>query len=479
MLKFCPRCGSSVQGKMRFCENCGATLDDVRTQEKMPVKPEPDTSKKAGRKRQYLLIAAVSVVLLVTGLGYLLSQSSLSVQSDPVGAGVYLNSEFRGVTPSVIHYLLPGEYHLEFRHDGYPPWEKNITVTLGQAETINADLSDNLIPEVKVACFSDDVIQNTSGVTTCIYKKGEAITLSGIAVRPHPKENPNVTISVYAQGTASPLKTQSVTILSDNTYNLTFDGTTLSSGNYHLVASLPSGQKSAVAFTIESQEDTNIRVLRQIVEDYHKIHTYSLYDYFVCADMAQDVWNIVETQGMRALLVAGNIKNPDAGWKDYDHAWVIVEAAPRQWIALETTGGFLVYKNNNLNYYRGIFFENPKDLKTNMDLRRDYNNEIERSSAIVSQYNAKVSEYNAERDYYLSLVTSYNNKYVGQNLTVEEYLESVEVKNTLNSEQLKLVRLKAELDQLTITYDNEKQIMDRITAQMTELAAKGTALMNS
>jgi hypothetical protein len=97
----------------------------------------------------------------------------------------------------------------------------------------------------------------------------------------------------------------------------------------------------------------------------------------------------------------------------------------------------------------------------------------------VSQYNAKVSEYNAERDYYRSLVDSYNKKYVGQNLTAAEYQESVDVKNTLDSEQLKLVRLKAELDQLTITYDNEKQIMDRITAQMSELAAKGTALMNS
>ena len=40
--------------------------------------------------------------------------------------------------------------------------------------------------------------------------------------------------------------------------------------------------------------------------------------------MAQDVWNIVDTQGMRALLVAGNIDNPDASWKEYNHAWVII-----------------------------------------------------------------------------------------------------------------------------------------------------------
>ncbi|MDO8873487.1 MAG: PEGA domain-containing protein [Methanoregula sp.] len=479
MLKFCPKCGSSVQEKMRFCTNCGSAIDDDGTQEMKPVKPEPDTVKKVGRKIQYLLIAAVFMIFLVAGLGYLFSQSSLFVQSDPVGAGVYLNSEFRGITPCVIHYLLPGEYHLEFRHEGYPSWKKNITVTLGQAETINADLSDNLIPEVKVLCFSGEMIQNTTAPATCMYKKGEAVTLSGTAVRPHPKENPSVTITVYTQGTASPLKTQSVAIRSDNSYNLTLDGTTLPSGNYHLVASLPSGQNSTVAFIIESQEDTNIRILRQIVEDYHKIHTYSLYDYFVCADMAQDVWNIVETQGMQALLVAGNIQNPDAGWKDYNHVWVIVEAAPRQWVALETTGGFLVYKKENPNYYRGIFFENPKDLKTNMDLRRDSNNEIERSATIVSQYNAKVSEYNAELDYYRSVLDFYNNKYAGRGLTAAEYQESLGVKQTIDSKELKLVQLKAELDQLTITYNNEKQIMDRITAQMNDLAAKGAVLMNS
>ena len=479
MLKFCPQCGSSVQEKMRFCKNCGVALDDSGTLEDIPVKPEPDKLKKPGRKIQYLLIAVVFGIFLVASLGYLFSQSSLSLQSDPVGAGVYLNSEFRGITPCVIRYLLPGEYPLEFRIDGYPPWQKNITVTLGQAETINADLSDNLIPELKVACFSDEMIKNTAGETRCIYKKGGAVTLSGTAVRPHPKENPNVTISVYAQGTASPIKTQSVAILSDNTYNISVDSTTLPSGNYNLVASITSSQKSAVAFTIESEEDTNIRVLRQIVEDYHKIHTYSLYDYFVCADMAQDVWNIVDTQGMRAVLVAGNIRNPDADWKDYDHAWVIVETAPRQWIALETTGGFLVDKKENPNYYRGIFFENPKDLKTNMDLRRDSNNEIERFATIVSQYNTKVSEYNSGMDYYSSIANSYNNKYVGRNLTVAEYRESVGVKNTLDSEQLKLVQIKAELDQLTITYNNEKQIMDRISTQMNDLAAKGAILMNS
>ncbi len=312
-----------------------------------------------------------------------------------------------------------------------------------------------------------------------MYKKGEVVTISGTAVRPHPKENSIIMVSIYVQEAVSPLKTQSVSISPDNTYNLTINVTALPSGDYRLVASIPSGQKSTVAFIIESQDDTNLRILRKIVEDYHKIHTYSLIDYFVCADMAQDVWNIVDTQGMRALLVAGNIDNPDASWKEYNHAWVIVETAPRQWIALETTGGFLVERKTNPNYYRGIFFENPRGLKTNMDLSRDYNSEIDRFVPIVSQYNEKVRAYNTQRDFYRSLTDSYNKKYVGQNLTVTEYQESLMIIRSIDSEHLKLIQVKAELDQMTVTYNNEKLVMDNITARMNELAAKGANLMNS
>ena len=121
-------------------------------------------------------------ILLIAALGYLFSQNSLSIKSDPVGAGVYLNSEFRGVTPMVIYNLLPGEYQLELRHDGYPPWKKNTTSHLGKAETIDTDLSDNLIPEVKVSCSSDDMGLSTPLSALCMYKKGEVVTISGTAV---------------------------------------------------------------------------------------------------------------------------------------------------------------------------------------------------------------------------------------------------------------------------------------------------------
>ena len=60
MLKFCPKCGTSVQEKMRFCKNCGIALDDNSTQEDIPVNPEPDQLKKAAVKHITCLLQQYS-----------------------------------------------------------------------------------------------------------------------------------------------------------------------------------------------------------------------------------------------------------------------------------------------------------------------------------------------------------------------------------------------------------------------------------
>ncbi len=124
MQKFCPRCGSSVQETMKFCKNCGAALNNEEYPEAISDEDKTVALKKAGRKKHYLFVATIVAILLIAALGYLFSQNSLSIKSDPMGAGVYLNSEFRGVTPTVIYNLLPGEYQLELRHDGYPPGKR-------------------------------------------------------------------------------------------------------------------------------------------------------------------------------------------------------------------------------------------------------------------------------------------------------------------------------------------------------------------
>ncbi len=106
-----------------------------------------------------------------------------------------------------------------------------------------------------------------------------------------------------------------------------------------------------------------VALLTQIVSDYHKSHTYLMEDRFVCADMACDVWNMVKTKGIQAMIKVGNVDREITSLAEANHAWVLAEMVPGEWLALETTAGRIIYQDENPRYYRGWSFENPKKLK--------------------------------------------------------------------------------------------------------------------
>lgn len=114
---------------------------------------------------------------------------------------------------------------------------------------------------------------------------------------------------------------------------------------------------------------SKIATLEKIVREYHQTHTYTLEDLYVCGDMSSDVWNMVETQNIDAMIVVGNVEKDITSIEDANHVWVIAEIEPDEWIALETTGGFLVCADskicpiNNPRYYTGWKFSSPKELK--------------------------------------------------------------------------------------------------------------------
>jgi hypothetical protein len=119
----------------------------------------------------------------------------------------------------------------------------------------------------------------------------------------------------------------------------------------------------------QSQYEKNMVTIKGIVENYHRTHTYILADKYVCAQMAQDVWNMVITQGITAKIKVGNVDKKVSNIMDTNHVWVIAEVAPDDWVALETTGGFLVCPDtnfctvNNPLYYYGRDFDSPKELQ--------------------------------------------------------------------------------------------------------------------
>jgi hypothetical protein len=78
-----------------------------------------------------------------------------------------------------------------------------------------------------------------------------------------------------------------------------------------------------------------------------------------------------------------------------NHAWVVAEAKPFTWIALETTGGYLVWgeevngtslEKNDL-YYHGLCFNTPAEFKRFIQVRTDVLKVCDESQKMIDYWN--------------------------------------------------------------------------------------------
>jgi len=155
---------------------------------------------------------------------------------------------------------------------------------------------------------------------------------------------------------------------------------------------------------------SNLQTVQSIIQEYHQTHTYSEPDFFICADMAIDVWNMVKSKGINAQIEVGNIDNPNANFTEYNHAWVLAETEPLKWLALETTGGYVVYNSTNYLYYKGFSFNTPNEFKRYLEIRTEYNDQLE-------LINKTQGEYNQCKVDYETLRLNYNQNYAGRPAT--------------------------------------------------------------
>ena len=162
-----------------------------------------------------------------------------------------------------------------------------------------------------------------------------------------------------------------------------FAGCGISQEEYDRVsAQLTASQAQVVELQNEIRElkeqyeivgETPAETAENIVKRYHETHIYSKHDFFVCSDMAIDVWNMLKAQEIDALIQIGNVKTPAKDITDVDHAWVLAEVTLGHYLALETTSGYVVYKDDNELYYKGWAFDNPKEYKRFVELKQEYN----------------------------------------------------------------------------------------------------------
>lgn len=158
------------------------------------------------------------------------------------------------------------------------------------------------------------------------------------------------------------------------------------------------------------KEVSKVEKITGIAQDYCRTHTYIEDDVFDCDNMAQDMWNILKTEGINSKIVLGNVKNKtDLAVEDCNHVWLVVEVIPDEWLALETTNGEFIYKEDNEQYYEGFLFNNPKSYRDFINLYEDYNRQYD--------------EYETEMYYYNYLSEVYNNA---------DYYEQIQLKSALD-----------------------------------------------
>jgi hypothetical protein len=151
-------------------------------------------------------------------------------------------------------------------------------------------------------------------------------------------------------------------------------------------------------------------IVAKIAANYHATHVYSTFDMFICSDMASEVWNMLKTQGISSVIVIGN---KDAQITDIllsNHAWVLADIGSGEKLAVETTAGTVVPRNQNANYYHGWSFSSPTDLKANNDWIKEYNLRVGFRNLLKDAVNEAQTLYNnssnqAEADRYMVLYT--------------------------------------------------------------------------
>jgi len=153
-------------------------------------------------------------------------------------------------------------------------------------------------------------------------------------------------------------------------------------------------QISSMAGQYDLTGDTVVETVTNIIEYYHDTHAYSKADLFVCSDMASEVWSMLKAQGINARIVVGNKDTLINDILLSDHAWVLAETDGGQYLALETTAGYVVYEEDNPLYYQGWYFDSPADMKSYNELVKEYNVRVVIVNQIIAEDQQVVDEHN-------------------------------------------------------------------------------------
>jgi hypothetical protein len=140
----------------------------------------------------------------------------------------------------------------------------------------------------------------------------------------------------------------------------------------------------------------NFSKVTLLLTDYHKQHKYSKEDFFVCSDMAIEVWDIIKTAGINARIMVGNVEKDivsDKSTPDYiaemNHVWVMAEIARSEWVPLDPTAGMIVHPQmpNFKLYLYGTHFDTPRQFKEFSEARKALFQTCKEAHTMVTDFN--------------------------------------------------------------------------------------------
>ena len=154
---------------------------------------------------------------------------------------------------------------------------------------------------------------------------------------------------------------------------------------------------------------TTTEMLAKIVRDYEASHFYEegVYD---CNNMASDIWNMLKALGIDSVIVVGHNDHLITDILESNHAWVLVEVTPGEYLALDGTNGRTYTKSSGSLYFHGWSFLTPADLKANDDLVTERNAHVVFRNLLANEVNNAQTLYNnsstqAEADKWMALYT--------------------------------------------------------------------------
>jgi len=116
--------------------------------------------------------------------------------------------------------------------------------------------------------------------------------------------------------------------------------------------------------------------IEEIGRSYHRTHTY-IPNETDCNDMAVDLWNMLFTENIKAVMVIGNLDKVGETFLETKHAWLYIFDAEGKIIYLEATTGEVLYgflPNGKANprvvpYREGFIYKKPSNLWADLKKR--------------------------------------------------------------------------------------------------------------